>query len=412
MFGIFFHAAANAASQTLIISGGYGADLDDPWYRTISKIGFEAETARDRSVYVAAKDNKWDFPISGKRFPARSEADIEEAIKKAASNLKRGDSLFLFITDHGGAPSSETDPLSSKIVLWGPDAWSMPAITHKKLLSLLEKYVPKDASIKLAGTHCFSGGLHSVAFALPNTCSIASTDFRTPSLTAYDKNKSYTYGLWQEIKEKRFDLDGDNKTSLQEAHLDAIVTDTENENRSDISSTAYIDFVLQEGPYKHVDSILRRVIMLPASETSTTNTKKADCEICIDVNQIRLASELENLAATIVPLVSGSIYDYAAKDWKKNGNSYITKLNGSKAQYAKLLNEWNGLSTSDKKIRSAEYTAKFEELRKKTNVELAKFMAITRLIKNKEKINRFLKIATPEQKAKFAQLMKCEGEPL
>ncbi|OQW47229.1 MAG: hypothetical protein A4S09_15665 [Proteobacteria bacterium SG_bin7] len=62
--------------------------------------------------------------------------------------------------------------------------------------------------------------------------------------------------------------------------------------------------------------------------------------------------------------------------------------------------------------RNAEFTQKLEEFELRVKKELAGYLNTHKLLSNASKIEKFLKIASAEQKRRFLQLLKCEWDPI
>ncbi|NBT36363.1 MAG: hypothetical protein EBT03_12660, partial [Betaproteobacteria bacterium] len=239
---------------------------------------------------------------SGKTRPASREI-LEEQVIAASKGLSAGDSLVLYVTDHGSAPDDDAktrevtqelvtqeikskypnfetlegeeqgrirtelydrifreqrvrhrnaNPLSAGIILWGSK------LTGESLVEVLKK-VPEGVKIKLVGVQCFSGMLNEVASRLPGACASASTDYRT-------ENKS--------TKEKSYFSDGftDGITqagilpTLEAGHRAGVAADQINEGRAQISSAYFAERVVnragvsEELAYERIKSGMDRTL--------------------------------------------------------------------------------------------------------------------------------------------------------
>jgi hypothetical protein len=359
--------------------------------------------------------------------PATSKADIENLIRSMATHLKPNDTFTIFVNDHGDPPSSENSPITSSIVLYSPTNGfrpSPPKLTHAELAEILSKYIPPSVHIKLTGIHCYSGGLHDIAFKLPNACASSSTDFRSITDTTGSINL-YGKGFWEELGNRRFDINHDGKTSLYEAHLAGFALDSADDGRGEISSMAYVDSVLKEGAYDEKYSwglwrLFTKVFSSPKKEKI-----HLVCEYdphLVDLNKIESVANALN-QISIQPLTQASqpgslppqlqtVYQWADRDWKENKSKYLASLRGLQADYLNLKREWNGLGPIDQRQKRGEYTKKFDELEARAKARLAGFFATYRLMENMDRVGRFLRRATAPQKKTFARLLQCEWEPL
>jgi len=401
-----------------------------PRYYNVSKLAWDTEVARGVKPIVVAVNGDWDFAKGGQVFPAHSTQDVENAIKLAVSKLKSGESLTLFVNDHGSSPNSVNEPLSSEIVLYGGTVTKLPPqLSHSDLMNLIKKYVPQENNVKLVGVHCFSGGLHSIAFNLPNVCSAASTDFRTPTKTTGEINL-YGKGFWNEVRSKTINLTGNGKTNLYEAHLAGTMMDTENEGRGELSSMAYVDSVLGYGAYDGKDPARKekKIHGKTIVEISIGPPGPKLPDLCnlnsggIDIEKIQaISSDIADILKEAALNVSGkgpsaqplrNVYEYVAAEWAKNKETDVAKLKRLQLESEKLHKEWNNFSSVEKWWKRADYTKKFDALEAKTKEELGRFLAVYHTMQRLDRVNAFMKKATPAQKEKFASLLKCEWSPL
>lgn len=104
---------------------------------------------RLRSRFRPALQTK-DSRLPGYRLRPATRAALEEWFDGAGKRLRRGDTLLVYVTDHGerGEP---TDPLDNSITLWGEQ------LTVGQFRRLLEKLPPGVRVVSIM-SQCFSGG--------------------------------------------------------------------------------------------------------------------------------------------------------------------------------------------------------------------------------------------------------------
>ncbi len=425
---------AFADPQTLIIAGGANPKSVGIRYLNISKHAYDTGKIFGQSPEVAALDGQWKFADKGKMHPAMEDKDIENAIKSMVKKLKPGEPFNFFINDHGYGPNSERKPENSGFYLYNPESnwdknpsYDVPKMSHEKFLEMINKLVPKETPVRIIGIHCFSGGLHSIAFSRPNTCTSASTDFRTPT---YSEEKFNLYGksFWEEFYRKDFDLDHDNKTSLFEAHMGGFTHDDNNESRADVSSFAYVDSILKEGPYVEQDSWLKRVFDDP-SEVAVPNFNYLVCSLLPnfdeEIKKLKgVADILDKIAPTQqmpkdsekvmqqIPTASKNLFKLAIEDYQANHEKYQKILSDLRDAISEFRRNWEAVEEKQKDGKRAEFTTAFAKLDMQYRQEMGKFIPTYYLMNKMKKVERFLNIATPDQKKKFTELMQCESAPL
>ncbi|MDC1175407.1 hypothetical protein OAT67_08415 [Bacteriovoracaceae bacterium] len=412
-----------AQSSMLVIAGGADAER----HKTVSKLAYEQAEKVGMTSYLSARNGDWDFAESGKSFSSTSASDVEESIKAASKNLKPGESLTIFINDHGGAPDSESSPESSTVVLyntsWNPFS-SSPELTHKDLESLIKKYVPNN-KVNLVGIHCFAGGLHTISMNLPNVCSSGSADFRSVT-TSTSKINLYGQGFMNELTDKKFDLNGDSATSLLEAHYAATYNDPMNGGRGSLSSESFIDKVLGSGAYD-----LNNTGMPFMSFLSGTSHTQAPLEIALngeaslvckasnlnkDIDKVyslaKLVTQLmthveTNLNSLPIPNEVKQAITTAKRKWRENDMANI--IEKYRSDYKSLKSKWDSLSYYQQFQNRSTYTKKFDDLEEKAAEMLIPVYTYYSMLQYARKINKFFN-SNPAQKdkKKLINLMKCE----
>ncbi len=121
-----------------------------------------AKNAKDVNAVKCDKDGTDQFNLAGRpvyqRLMPASKTDfaakfseIEAALKQQVENLKPGDPVVLYFTDHGGKPA-ENRLSPSAIILWGEN------LSVEQLRQLVGMIPPQNKVI-LVNDHCFGGGM-------------------------------------------------------------------------------------------------------------------------------------------------------------------------------------------------------------------------------------------------------------
>src|SRR5262249_10909345 len=93
--------------------------------------------------------------IPGAKLGVASKAEVGAYFDRAATSLKAGDTLLLYVTDHG--LRGGTDPLNNTILLWKREKLSV-----RELGVMLDKL---DPGVRVVGlmSQCFSGAFAGLA---------------------------------------------------------------------------------------------------------------------------------------------------------------------------------------------------------------------------------------------------------
>ncbi len=406
---VALHAStAFCKPQTLVIAGGASRDRSYPVFKKNSKNAFESATMMGHNAEVFAEDGSWGFKPEGKVHAALSVGDLEDLIEKMAKNLKPGEVFNFFIDDHGSEPKSDRSPETSGFYLFSKSSGaSAQKVTNEELLSMIKKYVPASSPVHIVGTQCFSGGVHTISFDRPNTCSVANSDFRTTAKSDPERDP-YSEGFHDYFFQKIGESSEEGKrTSLFDAHMRGFSKDTVNQGRGDASSFAYVDSVLKEDSYTQKDSWWQRVSGSP----SQVSPPKNDYLVCaVEGN---FATEIKRLGEISAILGQGpqNIYQKAIDDWNANHGQYEAVIQRAKADIAKIQRDWNALDENQKQLQRWKLTEDYEKVTKRFQQESGKFMSTYYLLYKLQKVSKFMKSANAEQKTKFAELIKCENGP-
>jgi hypothetical protein len=406
-------------------------------------ITFAAGLSKDLSVY-SEKKKTWDFIEDNDAKPLANFSrvkDLQKIIKNRLHNLKKGEPLKIFINDHGTMPSSESDPLSSGFFM------SSGRMSHKQLQDVLKEVVPIDQKVILVGAHCYSGGIHNIAFNMPNVCSASATDFRTTAISV-NFTKEYGATFWDNAH-------GHTLSQTQNLTSEMIRS---NDYRSQLSSMAYVDHILKTGPYKHQLNFFDR-IFLGKTVPPSTLWKFEDVVKCFpQSNNILMQSDLIQNSRAIVEKVFATdqlreildtdiipkehlellnpIIDQKYTLWKqnkKNNLQHFLALGEDYRNYADMI-KYGKYPKTKKVVMSPtltiykqdktkpripldryekyQYMQEQRSLYKTARRYLSKYFGIYKITERIDRLNQFYKIATPAQKEKLLQLLKCEQSRL
>jgi thiol-disulfide isomerase/thioredoxin len=118
-----------------------------------------------------------------------SKANLTQWFDNAAKELHAGDTLLLYVTDHGTRP--DTNPLNNRITLWGNDEW----ISVGELGDLMAKL---DSGVRVVSlmSQCFSGGFAALGFLRTkdgeptgNVCGYFSSTADRPAYGCFPENR-------------------------------------------------------------------------------------------------------------------------------------------------------------------------------------------------------------------------------
>jgi thiol-disulfide isomerase/thioredoxin len=127
--------------------------------------------------------------VPGAVLAAATRADIQRWFDTTGRTLRAGDTLLLYVTDHG--THSDDDPTNNAITLWGPGE----RLPVKELAAMLETL---DQGVRVVAlmSQCYSGGFAELTRArssgpLPDgsTCGYFSTTADRPAYGCYPENR-------------------------------------------------------------------------------------------------------------------------------------------------------------------------------------------------------------------------------
>lgn len=196
---------------------------------------------------------------------------FKENLKASYEEAGENGTVLLHVNNHGGVVDKKLPfPQAIGFSSYKNDIRKDQKLSMSSLLEEIKK-LPKDRKLKLIGTHCGGGAIHHISHNIDNACSISPVDerklysiFRTD-----DGQRDYfNEGMYGEIKgkDKKFDHDGDGKTSLFEAWSAGMKQYMSGGGSADHSgmpsSFAYIDKVLDSskgfGSYRSRQELKRQ----------------------------------------------------------------------------------------------------------------------------------------------------------
>ena len=463
-----FGSAVKAETKYLLVDPGASKTANYYRYYNDVRRAYETLKSQNKPTTVIGKDGTWklaqqdteslsSFALteSGKRntpsssavpvYPplsgsARGISDIMGSMDKM--NLKPGDTVFLYLTAHGGPPSNVADPSTATVVGWNEE------FEFNQLAEALKK-LPPGVKVKLVSTTCFSGGIHSIARQLPNVCSSSTTNHLYESSSGDFQEFRFNRGLWDAFRKNK-------QVSFAEANLEAFKADDANMNLGRLSSFDYIDWTLKTGPYKNpkVDTPSRWTDTDNGRTWQTINkyrgvfpadaeilSKKVDTSSCSSsvqndlANLTRLTETLNELSQQAIaqdlknranrqPAQMRTIFNDVIDDMKKNGPKYLQISNQYQQKYKELMARWNAHKAKFKDSwgitkwwygegdERAKIQKEFDVLKANSQRDLKQYSFNHQMLERLDRLDEFNKKATPAQKQKFVSLLQCEWEPL
>jgi hypothetical protein len=415
---IFLAFTQNSFSKnhSLIISG-FNDDKDD---REVCKSLYSAEVAKGHEVFVAAGLGEWTFGEKKQMLPARSINDIKSAVQKAVNGLQAGESLFIYIDDHGIAPTDKNDPLTAGIAL-RKNLDDQDNIVYKDFAAILQKNIPPGTEIKILGTLCFAGGIHAISHILTHVCSAAVTDYRNPSFTS-----TYLSALLPSAP-------SGSAPSLYEVHLAGAFSDRYN-NLQTLSSMDYLDKYLKNGKYSNIPTPDYYRLSVTELVKLDQNSPFKICDISnpslnfneisnqIDLmlksmnNLLRVEAinqdlESKNLLAQVLDLNKSFMNKIINTSPMKNSQNHKL-LQQEIDNFSKLKSEWNAFGSFRKLINRSSYTERVKISLGIISFYSHDYIQVLRAKQNLEKQATFLMQATEVEKKKYFDLLRCELAPM
>ncbi len=466
-----------ANSDLIVIAGNANqiryANISKLWYNSFKLEGNRLIYANPTSYELL---NKWrfvdsaDFVLFNNKnqlgdFPSKNTKQGQSFYNELISKTKEfpKDPLVIFINDHGyasnGLERDEDGSFSSDIpIVMNPLDSGIDMgeanLSHRELSEYISKTHSSRKYVRLIGVHCFSGGLHSISFKNPNTCSASSSDWLTVSHSTPVINL-YANAFVNEKdllpNEKQFDFDKNGKTSLMEGHLAGLSYDPVNFGRGQISSFAYVDSVLKKGAYDpslQDDDYDPRTNILQSIICKKNKTEVLNDPLTrfvqwgfslfdhkyvrtIDRTQQILqveSYELSDSELKLLPdklqmfykqLQESPILQSNIKELEEHGSFYLNEMLDKINQRDELISQkeemkiprvYKGLINSrfSFSVRISKLNKEIRELKKKLAYFQGKVMGIYNYFQGLKRTSEFLETALPEQKKKYYDLLECE----
>lgn len=210
------------ANQIAILSADGSdpaADLATRDTHSVSDYWLLAGTRLDRALRPTIKFTNSE--VQGASLEAATRENLRLWFEDAAGSLKSGDTLLIYVTDHGTL--NEEDLANNRITLWGEDE-SIGVDEFGELISLLQPTV----RVVVLMSQCFSGSFANLIYRRPGS------EAPRPNLSGFFSSTADrpAYGCYPENREKynvghsfRF-LDAlEHGGRLAEAHRQVLVTD-------------------------------------------------------------------------------------------------------------------------------------------------------------------------------------------
>lgn len=177
----------------------------------------KSETPKnDQEALYSLKDlfNGEEKQIDG----AAKKERLKEKFKELQGQLKPGDNLSLFITDHG---DTNEEIKESTVNLWGEE------LTTSELREMLQT-IPESVNIRIVTNICYGGGLNDLTS--KNICVFANQEKGNPSYSESKDLDLYAQNFSFAMKNK-LDFDDDGKVTYLDAHEYALTL----ENKKNIA---------------------------------------------------------------------------------------------------------------------------------------------------------------------------------
>jgi hypothetical protein len=469
LFLILVGFSVKAETQYILMDGGSSPTSNYYRFYNAMRRGYETARSIGKAPKVIAKDGTWKVaqqhpdekpesysltptgqqsqivdnkptypPISQ---PARNTADIESLIK---SSTKDGDAVLLYITPHGNPPTDPTKPETATLGLWGKE------MSYVELRDTLAKF--PNIKFKITTTACYAGGIHYISRSLKNSCSSSIVPYFNPSSAGYFSEYPFDISFWDHIKKTN------GQTSFAEANLAGYASQNEaNPLQASLSSFDYVDFILKKGQHQRVfpqgnrswlrpkwfqvqnpvgyKSTFEENLILSPSTSIPASLNSGICASCCSGGVQSDLDKLSKLSATLNEIVQESVandlerkadqqpsgvrtvFHKVIDDMKKNGSKYLQISKEYVEKYQALTLKWNNLNGKNKDWKNegnerATIQKEFDDLKASAERDLKQYSFNHQMLERLQRLDEFNKKATPEQKEKFVQLLKCEWEPI
>lgn len=341
-----------------------------------------------KNLFIFTYNLKWDLP--GKRFlfPI-NEISIEKRFSELKNKMSEGDRLLIILDDHGFSPFMSSNPLSGGIALRGGQR-----IHFSTIKNLIEKYVPRNVSVRIIADHCYSGGVHHISFSLSNVCSASIGSFRNISfftLEDYKKESksSYFYGVWPLYQ----------NDSLSLVHWSGVSSEKNIQNiLPSLSSLDYVEKTIEKGAYqKDLNQFWIKEFFLGPNPIEAPETIRGEMAFYLDLptpslvnfNTIQEFIKIDEELLNSFPPTLKSLVLMAVKDIQNNGEFF-----------------WKGLGSF------MDIPLKNDNRLRVKRAHFSQFIFDLKIVRAYLNTLQFLKSANKKQLEKYQSLVKCEESSL
>ena len=391
-----------------------------------------------RSQTLGSRNNFFNLSFTAAHPPREGYVtSIRRNLLETCAPLTHEDSTLLYINDHGEWSRRTADPFDAGIYLPNKSIY-----TNAQLLKDMNSDACASKKIRIIATNCYSGAVHHVAFERANTCSAASTAHNRLAFTKAEV-PSYDRNLPNFLFQKNLAMGSPGQKNLYKTHLAAFFKDYVNDGKGQISSAAYVDYILQEGAYAKSSDEPKSFSELLTEINPKISSKEIETSLLDPLNPypaqlLKGACTLSYpRSKTLDQLLHLADFTYTSleQDVSKGGYSpkelepYVRSVldawknalanDGEKIQeffqkFHALKVSYSRLPLNEQARRRGEFTQNFDTLDRSARIRLGKIWATFNLLKSYQRIQQFFlnDRTTPEQKQKLMDLIRCELEPL
>jgi len=337
-------ASLEAKTVNIVIQGFIDHQNVDEFGKTAYHFIKRAEKKGEKVYFGSPK--KYYFANENVNYQdIKTVKDVKKLMQAVKKDLGPNDQVNLLVNGHGFSTKNERRPENTGLVL------DKEKLTHKKLGDLIWDNIPFFTKVKMIAPYCFSGGIHTIAFDRPRTCSVSATDFRTPS---YGEGDIFSGGTTTAFGSKRSLLIRKNPNmSFEESFQRTAEKDFLNDQRGTTSSMAYLKKLLGEGAYKKRQSWWERMTDYHAPYTKGANPIKELCKD-FDKDDYLIGKKVTPFIKQVQTIVErsefedifsdASIPDFVIKRYrdiwnryKDNFPAFLKKYNDQRSSYEMMI---------------------------------------------------------------------------
>lgn len=417
---IFFNLliSISLADTSIIIAGNAN---DDNYYqfRNMIDSAYRSFSQNNDKIFVGSNlpDDRIDFLPKGLNHSStESEKDLERILKQAVEKSDPNEPIKIYFTGHGYNPRRESSTQSGGVKI------GFNNVSHKAIKKMIKKIIGTKRPVKIIASHCYGGGINSIAHDLPNVCSASATDYRSFSRAEALGQTTYGSKFFNSLNTIRSDLNKDGKVSMWEAHFLGSRHDYVNDWRGEISSFSYVNKILEKGPYKSRLNWFQELYS-STPETSNWNFKDLTCDLLSKkislsneddilklanyINNIDIQKHLDNINDYNLPDDLKGIFSLIIKDWDKHKKLYLGAFLDQRNIFNKQLKE---MKKADNPFYKAYFHENMMEAETYANRYMSRYLGLFKTLDEIKKMNEFYKIASKKEIKKFEQLLKCETD--